>query len=1443
MSSETSPRAVRFSGGEEDLRSEKQGSRPSSVILDRPVDHAPEYDDYADPHLMPSRPKVTRTGGSHEDLGSLARYPDPSNPPGAKLSLVPPPVNGGSRPSRGGPADIDGSLYMNGSSPRPSRPTGPARTPSSAYAPVRRPIPTNPSFNDHARSSSKTRRGPDQFRDRAYLQRLQQPSVNDYFNEYSNPSGTTYGDSDSDGETPSSESPFDARNEEVIMFYGNDDIQPTEEDLNDPASRERLDWHGMLEAVLTGDVVKQEKKRITNSTEQQSGKQLHRSEELWLGIRSKVCGRHIPVQRKLIEDGRATLDRRLEQVVDFEIKGESEAGKPPNEQVRDIVELTDMCDSFYPSWAALADKHKVANSPEFTEAYEAIMAWHNTNKLINTELSVLKKWVGNDDLDFTKVKERSPGSPSLNDEPSFLDRLMKEDGLKTLYSEADESDRRDGDDYRRGAEWESRLGGNYDGRRPNGIYDHSRLSSDRREGEHKGMFVRISAVIRKSKETLIHNYPAFRKRHLPPYIEELLILMSFPSRLVEEIIKVRLTYARKAKESAQQNPLMLDQMISQFQLILKLAIRMKQEYVAIGQAQAGWDLPPCIDESFDQVVLDGLKYYFKMLNWKLSGNKNTFKEAELLFQEWDFGNHIGSHLQNGDVEAAEQFSSLTYKAFNRLSQTFEKELQAKPKESAADLSKRYKACLDSVRVRQRMLQRFSRMLGENYETASDLSISFLPEKMQEFYDRLIETGHFRVEVPHFEKLGIVTIASPTLRDRHYDIPSLLAVTSKDQFPEDNGDPYVLLIRPESPPHWFGDSIQLSIREQNIDLKRGHIRLCASGSLERLERTRTLFLNSLNIHLDLVVEQRSNIHKVNVRLAETRKVAYKLSTTFMDSVETIRRQTQGKDCQELVQTCFVFATEFGKRSLMYLDSNRKQMNMLKLTKLALDWVSFITDDCIASDRRTFRWAVLALEFAMGMTRGRHMLALGEDEYVQLRTKVSGCMALLISHFDIMGARSMLAAKAEKERSMENLMGQLKKKLDQNRITSDKEAARYTSEHKVQELEKVDELRRQIETSRSAMGRVLETNNEVDRSLAYLSSSATNVTMRWQQGSFIGGGTFGTVYAAVNLDSGQLMAVKEIRLPDPKLIPRIAGQIRDEMGVLEVLDHPNVVSYYGIEVHRDRVYIFMEYCQNGSLANLLEHGRIEDEQVIMVYALQLLEGLTYLHASGIVHRDIKPENILLDHNGIIKYVDFGAAKVFAKQVRSIAIDLHTVKPSKSVAGGGTPMYMSPEVVRGEDVGGQGGAGDIWSIGCVVLEMATGRRPWGNLDNEFAIMYSIAQGIPPPLPTEDQLSPEGIDFLKRCFTRDPLKRATAIELLGHDWMMAIRQRVMEPGTPSDSGSKWDPGPEQELGQWARRRRRFSLGCVEEGVEEEEAVPPEDEDGKEPEPGERGEVARRTV
>ncbi|KAK7987802.1 hypothetical protein PG990_004654 [Apiospora arundinis] len=1356
MSSETSPRAVRFSQGEHDLLGGKMSNKPQ-----RPLPPTIDSDASGSSGDYVTDPNDPAELERQDELGSLARYADAGSHTGSVASLAP---NSLANSTNSRQRLVQHSSDTNGA-PSPSgalsnstrqsqqRPLPLTRTPSGTYAPQRGPGLNTQAFALNNRSGSRPRRGEDptdKFRHQepAYLRMMrQEPNMNGYFDPYT-PS-LDYTDDESEEETPSSEGAYDDRyNEETIMFYNDDnDLQPTEDDIQDPVNRERLEWHGMLAAVLTGDVVRQEKKRLIGSSEQQGGKSAHKA-ELWVGLRSKVCGRSLAVQRRMVEEARGNLDRVIDEIIRFEVQGESEAGKPPIDQIRDVVQKIEKCESLYPSWDALGAEHKTAKSQAFLEASDAVLSWYNTNEMINTELSILKKWVGNDNLDFHMKKQRSPSTNGLGDETSFLDRLMKEDGLKSLHDD--------------------NGGGSFE--------ENQRNAAKTKTLVRRSMLSAISTTIAKAKETLIVNSAAFRKRHLPPYIEEILTLISFPSRLIEEIIKVRLAYAKKMKETTQQNSILQDQMIAQFELLLQLAIRIKQECLTVLQPQPGWQLPPCIDDSFDQVVLDALKYYFKMLNWKLSRNKNTFKEAEVLFQEWGFANEIGRNLQGGDIEVAEQFSTLTFKALNRLSQTFERELQRKPKESVDAMSKRYKQVLESVRVRQRMLQRFSRKLSDHYENASDLSIAFAPDDLQTFYERLSVSGHFLVD--EFE--GIQIVASPALVGRDHEVQNILRTCFHDpELAPDRTDPYVLILRPETPLHWFGNRSTQALDIDSTDLKVGQMRLIADGSQYPLINARKIFLESIDMHLDLVVEQRSNLHKVNARLMEIRKVAFKLSNTFMDSVETIRKQTQGLDCAELIQTCFVFATEFGQRSLLSMDSNRRQMNNMKLTKLALDWVSFICDDCAVTDRKSFRWAVPALEFAMGMTRGRHILGLDPNEYARLRAKVSGCMSLLISHFDILGAKSNQAAQSERER-IEALVGQFKR-IDKNRMLDDEEAFKYIQEQRLEKVAQVDEVQRQVISERQGLGRVLEFSNEVDRSLAYLSSSATNISMRWQQGHFVGGGTFGNVYAAMNLDTGHLMAVKEIRLQDPKLIPQVATQIKDEMGVLEVLDHPNVVSYYGIEVHRDRVYIFMEFCSGGSLANLLEHGRIEDEQVTMVYALQLLEGLAYLHESGIAHRDIKPENILLDHNGVIKYVDFGAAKVIARKGRTL-VNAASTQPNKSMTG--TPMYMSPEVIKGENPG-RAGAVDVWSLGCVILEMVTGRRPWSNLDNEWAIMYNIAQGNPPQLPGPDQLSEQGIDFLKRCFVRDPRGRASAVELLQHEWMMAIRSQVVEPATPSDSGS----------------------------------------------------------
>ncbi|KAF3291165.1 Suppressor of Sensor Kinase (SLN1) [Orbilia oligospora] len=1204
-----------------------------------------------------------------------------------------------------------------------SRPSAPTRTPSNTYAPVRHPVNLldSRSSGHHGRSGSATRSRRDpvsQYRaeERAYVQRLRQDQQPEYFN----PNALFYEiQSEADDEPSPSEVPYDSdMYDDGSIFQREEELEFSEEDLKNPANRERLEWHTMLASVLTGDVVRQEKKRLIGGSVEKEEETL--KQELWLGLRAKTTGRDLVSQRQVINQGREQVSAVIDQVTEFQVQGRDVTEKSPREQVQDIIRKVEKCEMLFPTRAAMIAAKPNAASPMFVTSYDALCAWNNITELINTELTILQKWVGNDDLDFNRPNE-TPNSSGLADETTFLDRLLREDGLKSLT-------------------------------------------------QKQNMLVGIGDVINKAKKTLIENAEAFQKRHLTLYIEELLLIINFPSRLIQEIIRARVKYARKIKEPT---VVMVDQFLKQVHIALKLAVETKREYEEISHQEPGWDLPNCMDESFNSAVLDGLRTYFRFLNFKLGSNKNIFKEAEILESEWSFCNSVGQCVEGGDVEAAEQFSSLTSKLLARLTGSYEKEIQQKSEENSGEISKRYKALLESIQLRHRQLLRFTRVLSQRFENATEYQVT--DESFPDLLTALTDSGHFLIETT-MEHDGVYLIADPSLRDKPKDIQSIVRACfhEVELLRDEHSCPYVLVICPQQSFLWRGECLSVEIKEPFADIKAGRLRLVADGSELRLRKARDVFANLTKHNLDIILDQRANLPRVHYELMKIKKTIFRLSNTILDSVATVKRQLANLACQDIVQAFFPFATDASKRSLAFMDHTRKAMTNQKTVQIAIDWVDFICDDCISYDRRTFRWAVAALEFAMTMTRGQNILALNDTDYTRLRVKVAGCMSLLISHFDIMGARSAVA-----ERQNEIANQKIRKMNDKRTEGDDEEYASQVKIEWLKQLETMEQARAAKDGDRQPSGRVLDDSSQTDRSLTYLSSSLSNVTLRWQQGNYIGGGSFGSVYAALNLDGGYLMAVKEIRLQDPQLIPSIVSAIKDEMSVLEMLDHPNVVQYYGIQVHRDKVYFFMEYCQGGSLAALLEHGRIEDETVIMIYALQMLEGLAYLHANNIVHRDIKPENILLDQNGVIKFVDFGAAKVIAKQGKT---KVAATKPGINSMTG-TPMYMSPEVIKGENKGKHGSV-DIWSLGCVVLEMATGRRPWANLDNEWAVMWNIAAGNPPQFPASDQLSEQGMDFLRLCFERDPRKRPTAAELLHNPWIAVIRKQVI-PNTPSSETS----------------------------------------------------------
>lgn len=580
---------------------------------------------------------------------------------------------------------------------------------------------------------------------------------------------------------------------------------------------------------------------------------------------------------------------------------------------------------------------------------------------------------------------------------------------------------------------------------------------------------------------------------------------------------------------------------------------------------------------------------------------------------------------------------------------------------------------------------------------------------------------------------------------------------KGDIEEEEAEPssYILLFSPRQQFVWPGTVMQMDLPYFDFQLQDNRIRLVADGSKERFSLAKATFMNSFFdqesqewfVQLDCIIQQQAHSPKLQKELRKIARSDRRLTETIVESVSHVQRALSGFTsplAQELLQNWFAFATEHGRKLGMNMEQNEWSKFTRHLMTLAIDWVTFICDVCDPSDRKTFRWTVNALEYAMAMTTGTNILHLNHQEFAMLRAKVGICIQFLIGHFDILGARSGMEAKREAER-IEGIrrLQRLQESLDddygtsalslKNLAPSDQirqltkevygsaavdRSIRLVRDQRMELLKSLDEARAGKTNELHLIGQVLDEEVSEDRSLLFLASSASNIALKWQQGRFIGGGANGNVYIGFNLDSGGIMAVKEIKVQDLSNSPALYKQIKDESDVMQMLSHPNIVEYYGIEVHRDRVYIFEEYCEGGSLAQLLELGRVEDEEVIMVYALQMLHGLQYLHSKGVEHRDVKPDNILLGANSVIKYVDFGAAKVIMKGSKTMA---KTRRMAAGADGGamnslaGTPMYMAPEVIKNEK-SGRLGAMDIWSMGCVILEFATGHKPWSNLDNEW-------------------------------------------------------------------------------------------------------------------------------
>ncbi|KAL6136912.1 hypothetical protein ACLB2K_062207 [Fragaria x ananassa] len=299
------------------------------------------------------------------------------------------------------------------------------------------------------------------------------------------------------------------------------------------------------------------------------------------------------------------------------------------------------------------------------------------------------------------------------------------------------------------------------------------------------------------------------------------------------------------------------------------------------------------------------------------------------------------------------------------------------------------------------------------------------------------------------------------------------------------------------------------------------------------------------------------------------------------------------------------------------------------------------------------------------------------------------------------------------------------------------------------------------------------------------------MDWTRGQTIGRGSSAVVSLATSSTS-KVFAVKSAELSQSEFLQR-------EQKILSTLSSPHVVSYLGHDITGENnklVYnIFMEYVAGGTIIDAIRNcgGQLE-EPAVRFYTREIAKGLEYLHSVGLVHCDIKGRNILVGEEGM-KIADFGCARWADPAAEAVPI-------------GGTPMFMSPEVGRGEE---QGFPCDVWALGCTVIEMATGGSvPWPNAADPVTLLYRIAySGESPEIPSF--LSDQARDFLGKCFMRDPKERWTVTQLLKHPFLeetMIINSTSTTKQIQESTANSFSPTSILDQGIWNSSQESQTLG-----------------------------------
>uniref|UniRef100_A0A8C9CC65 Mitogen-activated protein kinase kinase kinase 4 n=1 Tax=Phocoena sinus TaxID=42100 RepID=A0A8C9CC65_PHOSS len=884
------------------------------------------------------------------------------------------------------------------------------------------------------------------------------------------------------------------------------------------------------------------------------------------------------------------------------------------------------------------------------------------------------------------------------------------------------------------------------------------------------------------------SWDELKSMDLPSFEPAFLVLCRVLLNVIHECLKLRL----EQRPAGEPSLLSIKQLVRECKEVLKGGLLMKQYYqFMLHEVLDHLEETDCNIDAFEEDLHKMLMVYFDyMRSWiqmlqQLPQASHSLKN--LLEEEWNFTKEIIHYIRGGEAQAGKLFCDIAGMLLKSTGSFLESGLQESCAEfwtsaddssasdeirrSVIEISRALKELFHEARERASKALGFAKMLRKDLEIAAEFILS---APVRDLLDVLKSKQYVKVQIPGLENLQV--FVPDTLAEEKSIILQLLNAAagkdcSKDSY-EVLIDAYLLLTKHSDRAQdsdgswatWEAQPVKIVPQVETIDTLRSmqvdNLLLVVMESAHLIIHRKT-FQQSTEGLMTLRQEQTSSQPVIARALQQLKNDALELCNRISDAIDRVDHmftsefdaevdESESATLQQYYREAMIqgynFGFEYHKEVVRLMSGEFRQKIGDKYISFARKWMNYVLTKCESGRGTRPRWATQGFDFLQAIEPA-FISALPEDDFLSLQALMNECIGHVIGkpHSPITAIHRNSPRPVKVPRCHSD-------PPNPHLIIPTPEGFRGSS---VPENDRLASIAAELQFR--SLSRHSSPTEERDEP-AYPKGDSSGSTRRsWELRTLIsqtkGEGQYGKVYTCINVDTGELMAMKEIRFQpnDHKTIKETA----DELKIFEGIKHPNLVRYFGVELHREEMYIFMEYCDEGTLEEVSRLGL--QEHVIRLYSKQITVAINVLHEHGIVHRDVKGANIFLTSSGLIKLGDFGCSVKLKNNAQTMPGEVNSTL--------GTAAYMAPEVITRAKGEGHGRAADIWSLGCVVIEMVTGKRPWHEYEHNFQIMYKVGMGHKPPIP--ERLSPEGKDFLSHCLESEPRMRWTASQLLDHSFV----------------------------------------------------------------------------